>query len=156
MSLRDSLNDGHLKPHRASVREIAGLLRLADRDLADAAVAGLSADRRFAIVYNAALQLATIPLLVRGYRTRGAGHHWVTFRLLPDTMGNAEQELADYFEQCRTRRNRVDYDRVGTVRDVEVEELRCEVQAFRGMILDWLDARHPQLHPREDRRGASE
>jgi len=57
MSLRDSLNDGHLKPHRTSVREVAGLLRLADRDLADAVVAGLS---------------------------------------------------ADYFEQCRTRRNTVD------------------------------------------------
>lgn len=156
MSLRDWLNDGHLRPHRTSASEVASLVRLADRDLADAEVRALSADRRFAILYNAALQLATLPLLARGYRTTGAGHHWVTFRVLPDSMGSKVQELADYFEHCRARRNTVDYDRAGVTAEAEVEELRREVRAFRTTILAWLGARYPRLCPPDRLEGEKE
>jgi hypothetical protein len=52
---------------------------LIDRDLADAAVQDVSADRRFAIAYEAALQLATITLYASGYETHGTGHHFNTF-----------------------------------------------------------------------------
>lgn len=38
------------------------------RDLADAGVAGLSADRRFATAYNAALQAANMAIACAGYR----------------------------------------------------------------------------------------
>ena len=38
------------------------------RDLADAAVPGLSADRRFATAYNAALQVANTAIASAGYR----------------------------------------------------------------------------------------
>ena len=56
------LAEGKLRSHRTSAREIADLLGVVDRDLADAAVQDVSADRRFAIAYEAALQLATITL----------------------------------------------------------------------------------------------
>lgn len=51
------------------------LLRVADRDLADAEIPQLSSDRRFATAYNAALQMATIALYAAGFRACGAGHH---------------------------------------------------------------------------------
>jgi hypothetical protein len=38
------------------------------RDLADAAIVGPSADRRFATAYNAALQSGTIAIAGSGYR----------------------------------------------------------------------------------------
>jgi hypothetical protein len=56
MSLRELLADGRLRAHTSSVREVAELLRVVDRDLADAAIPELSTDRRFATAYNAVLQ----------------------------------------------------------------------------------------------------
>ena len=50
------------------------------RDLADAKVEGLSADRRFATAYNAALQAANMAIACAGYRvTAKTGHHKITF-----------------------------------------------------------------------------
>ena len=64
------------------------MLQVADRDLKDAAVPGLSSDRLFMIAYEAVLALATVPLRCAGYETYGPGHHWTTFQALPLTMGD--------------------------------------------------------------------
>ncbi len=46
------------------------------RDLADASLTGLSADRRFATAYNAALQAANMAIVCAGYRiVSRVGHH---------------------------------------------------------------------------------
>lgn len=87
MSLEDWLKEGRLKGHKTSAREVAELLKLVDRDLADSAIQELSADRRFATAYNAALQLATIALHAAGYRTAKSGHHWITLKAMPEVMG---------------------------------------------------------------------
>ena len=51
---------------------------LVTRDLADSKVSGLSADRRFATAYNAALQAAHMAIACAGYRvTAKSGHHKV-------------------------------------------------------------------------------
>jgi hypothetical protein len=68
MSLEDWLKEGRLKGHKTSAREVAELLKLVDRDLADSAIKEISVDRRFATAYNAVLQLATIALHAAGYR----------------------------------------------------------------------------------------
>jgi hypothetical protein len=60
MNLAELSAEGRLRPHHTSPKEVADLLRVVDRDLADAGIAQLSTDRRFATAYNAALQLATI------------------------------------------------------------------------------------------------
>ena len=53
---------------------------LVARDLGDAKVEGLSADRRFATAYNAALQGANVAIACAGYRvTAKTGHHKITF-----------------------------------------------------------------------------
>jgi hypothetical protein len=50
------------------------------RDLADSAVPGLSADRRFATAYNAALQTANMAVACAGYRiVSKVGHRRVSF-----------------------------------------------------------------------------
>jgi hypothetical protein len=48
---------------------------LVTRDLADAAISFLSADRRFAIAYNAALQAADMAIACAGYRIVGKIGH---------------------------------------------------------------------------------
>lgn len=148
MTLKDLLADGRVRPHRTSAKEVADLLRVVDRDLADAEIPQLSTDRRFATAYNAALQLATIALHVAGFRAFGTGHHWATLHVLPEIMGSQAQVRADYLDNCRSKRNVTDYDRVGEISQREVEEILAEVRAFRGDLLDWLKRNHPTLWPK--------
>ncbi len=121
------------------------MLRLVDRDLADAQVPGLSSDRRFLIAYEAALGLATIPLYAVGHETHGSGHHWITFHVLTDLIGREYPEVAAYFDSCRTKRNVGSYDRSGRITGTEAAELLAEVRDFRLRIEGWLKENHPEL-----------
>lgn len=76
MSLPDWLRSGWLIEHRTSRREIADLLGVVQRDLQDCQAAGLSADWRLNIAYNAALQAATAALAASGYRAARDSHHY--------------------------------------------------------------------------------
>lgn len=58
MSLQDWLNEDKLSPHTTNPKEVQSLFKVIERDIADAEVTAISADRRFATAYNAALQLA--------------------------------------------------------------------------------------------------
>ena len=147
MTLQTLLAEGKLRRHRTSAKEIADLLRVVKRDLADAAVAQISADRRFATAYNAALALATIVLHVGGYRAVGAGHHWATIQALPEIMGLQSQARADYLDNCRTRRNVTEYDRAGVISDSEAAEVLAEATAFQGEVMEWLRVKHRRLLP---------
>ena len=54
--------------HKTSKKELDNMRALIGSDLADAAIAALSADRRFATAYNAALQAANMAIACAGYR----------------------------------------------------------------------------------------
>src|SRR3989304_296487 len=138
MSLKDLLNQGRLKQHKTSKKEIENLLELVRRDIKDAKVGGLSSDRRFACAYNAVLQLATILLYCNGYKPEGTGHHFTVFQTMKIIMGNQYYALADYFDSCWSKRNITDYDFVGTISDSEVSELIEEAESFSEVVLDWL------------------
>jgi len=145
VTLKQFLAEGRLKPHRTSPKEVQDLPRVADRDLKDASVAAISLDRRFIITYQAVFQLATILLAASGFRTAGAGRHWVTFKVLPELLGSEIQNLSDYFDQCRNKRNLSDYDRAGEISRDEAEELLREAKKFRSIVLSWLKAHHARL-----------
>ena len=145
MVLQDWLDRKDLRPHNTSRREIASLLEVVDRDLQDASVTAISPDRRFATAYNAVLQLATAVLYTSGYRAAGRGHHWITISVIPDVMGSDAQELADYFNNCRTKRHGVDYDRAHIISTDDVDELLHEAGLFRDKVLTWLKGNRPDL-----------
>jgi uncharacterized protein (UPF0332 family) len=145
MNLENWLREGRLQQHTTSAKEIADLMKVVDRDLADAAITVISADRRFATAYNAALQLATIVLYASGYRAGKSAHHWVTFKILPEVMGQEAQERADYFNSCRSTRHVTDYDRAGVVADATAVEILEEVEAFKKEVINWLKTNHPHL-----------
>ncbi len=145
MTFQKWLDEGRLRPHRSSAKEIAELLRVVDRDIADAGLLALSPDRRFTTAYNAALQLSTISLRASGYRTSGAAHHWITFQVLPEIMGESQSERADYFDHCRAKRNLADYDQAGGISEADVDELLDEVTRLRIDVLDWLAQNHADL-----------
>lgn len=147
MILTELLNKGYLERRDSSAGEIADLLRVADRDLKDAAVAGLSADLSFATAYNAALRLAEIALRASGYRTKGTAHHWATIAALPLLLAKSAQQRADYLDTCRIKRNRAIYDRAGEVSAQEADEALREARIFREEVLAWLKKKHPELMP---------
>lgn len=101
MTLKQFLAEDRLRRHRTTAKEIQDLLRVVDRNLRDGAVEEISLDLRFMTAYQGILQLSTIVLAASGFRTTGAGHHWVTLKVLPALLGEEVQDLADYFDQCR-------------------------------------------------------
>jgi hypothetical protein len=110
--------------HRTSKRELDEMRALVARDLADAQVPGLSADRRFATAYNAALQSASMAIACAGYRvTAKTGHHKVTVEAITLAVGSAVKAYADYFETCRRKRNVIDYTRSHVATDSEADEI---------------------------------
>jgi len=138
MLLKRLLNEGRLKPHKTSSQEIKNLLKLIERDIADAKIKGISTDRRFTIAYNAVLQLATILLYCEGYRTKGEGHHFITFQVMKEILGKNYYNLADYFDSCRAKRNITDYAMSDEISETEVEELIEEVEKFKLIVLNWV------------------
>jgi hypothetical protein len=79
VSWKQLLANDEVKVHKTSMQELDGIRTLIARDLADASISELSADRRFATAYNAALQTAKMAIACAGYRvTTGAGHHRIT------------------------------------------------------------------------------
>jgi len=138
MNLKDLLNQGRLRQHKTSKKEIKNLLALVIRDIKDAKVEGLSTDRKFACAYNAVLQLATILLYCKGYKPEGTGHHFTVFQAMKIIMGTDYYTLADYFDSCRSKRNITDYDYAGTISDLEVKELIEEAERFLEITINWL------------------
>ena len=66
MSWESLLQAQKVKRHRTSRQELEGLRDVVERDLQDAAIEALSADRRFATAYNAVLQLAKMVIACAG------------------------------------------------------------------------------------------
>lgn len=60
-------------------------------------------------------------------------------------MGGEYSDLAQYFDQCRTKRNVGTYDRGGQISQSEVDELLVEVVSFQEEVIDWLKVNHSDL-----------
>ncbi len=144
MSLRNWLENGWLRPHKSSKKEVSDLLRIVDRDLNDAA-GNISADWRFGIAYNAALKLCTILLFAEGYRPEKTLQHYRTIQALPLILGARHGQDAEYLDACRNKRNIAEYDYAGGVTGDDVSELVDYVSGLRSEVLRWLRANHPEF-----------
>lgn len=147
MSWQPLLKTNRVRPHVTSKNELQGLRDPIARDLADAALAGLSADRRFATAYKAVLQLTKMAIACAGYRVVGAGHHQTTFEALEIALGSGIAVTANYFDVCRRKRNLVDYDYANVATDTETDELLRQAEQFRQMVEAWIAQHHPHLTP---------
>ena len=144
MSLKQWADNGRLKPHRTSRKEISSLLRIAERDLNDAQ-RDISSDWRFGIAYNAALKLCRILLSAEGYRPSHELQHYRTFAALPEILGQAKKVDAEYLNDCRKKRNIVEYDEVGGASESDTDELIEFVKGFKNEVIAWLKKTHPEL-----------
>ncbi len=145
MSLIDWERNGWLTPHRTSPQEISELLAIVQRDLQDSRARDVSADWRFNIAYNAALQAAKAALAASGYRVaRGTDSHHRTLESLAHTIGldNVSVRRLGVF---RKRRNTAEYDHAGVTSDAEADEMRVLAESIRDQVQGWLRRSHPQL-----------
>jgi hypothetical protein len=140
------LADQKVKHHKTSLAEINALRQVIERDLKDASLKGLSADRSFATAYNAALQTANMLIACSGYRLATIpGHHKAAFDATELVLGSSAKALVVYFDACRRKRNLLDYDRAHIASDTEAAELRVKAQEFVVLAEKWIAANHPAL-----------
>ena len=144
MSLRDWQKNSWLVEHKTSPEEIAGLLAIVERDLANAKVAGLADDWRLSIAYNAALQAATAALAATGFRAVREQHHYRTIQSLALTIGWPTAKV-DRFDRFRKKRNIIGYESAGVVSEREAREMHELATGLRNDLLAWLGKQHPKL-----------
>ena len=144
MTLKKWAENGWLRQHTTSRKEVSDLLKIVQRDLKDAGGA-LSSDWKFGIAYNAALKLCTILLHVEGYKSERNLQHYRTIQALPLILGSAKKGDAQYLDSCRAKRNIAEYDRIGVVSATEADELIDFVKTFKDEVTNWLNKNHPEL-----------
>jgi hypothetical protein len=125
---------GRVRRHRSNVRELDSLWSIVHRNLGDASVDELSADRRFALAYSAALQLSSIAITKAGYRVVGEAHHLDTFKAAKLALGKDAQELLEYFETCRRKRHKLEYYQSGLIKPGQARKLLDAVEKFAELV----------------------
>jgi hypothetical protein len=140
------LDSKDVQRHTTSKREVDAFRNVIARDLADAAIAGLSADRRFATAYNAALQATNMAIACAGYRvTARIGHHRISLESARLALGPAAGNYADYFEMCRRKRNTIDYTHAHVATGTEAGEILEKATAFHELVEEWIAKTHAEL-----------
>lgn len=124
---------------------IARMLAAAERNLADAQLAGLSAENRFDAAYKAIMQSAMAALRANSYRTLTSrpGHHQTTLQTLPLTIGLANDRMI-LLDGLRKQRNLADYEGEPVTAQTVAE---CLAQAKRLLadVKAWIAANKPEL-----------
>ena len=146
MSWTQLLANKDAQKHTTSKPELDNMRELIARDLADAALAGLSADRRFATAYNAALQAANMAIACAGYRiTARIGHHKLSLECATLALGKSAESLTDYFETCRRKRNQIDYTLSHVATEAEAKEIVTKATEFHALVETWISKNHPEF-----------
>lgn len=144
MSLKDWLKNGWLVEHKTSPQEIGNLLDVIKRDLDDCRAAGLSADWKMNIAYNAALQAATAALAACGFRASRDAHHYRIIQSLAFTL-ETEAKLIAKFDKFRKKRNIGGYEQAGLVSEQEANEMISLAEQLREATVTWLRLNYPEL-----------
>jgi uncharacterized protein (UPF0332 family) len=146
MSWKKLLSERKVHTHQTSKKELDALRELVARDLADAGIKGLSADRQFATAYNAALQTAKMAIASAGYRLATTpGHHRLTFEAARLALGPTAAKSLDYLETSRRKRNDIDYDHAAVATETEAAEMIAAARFFLELVEQWIAAHHPKL-----------
>lgn len=145
MSLQNWVAQGWIQEHKTSPQEIASLLAVADRDLANAQIETLAAEWRLIIAYNSALRTATAALAAAGFRvSTHVSHHYYGIESLRFTIG-LESKLITRFDRFRKKRNLSAYEQSGAVSELEAAEMIILARDLRSRVQEWLKKHHADL-----------
>ena len=129
-------------PERA---QVAKMLAAVERNLADARLAGLSAENRFDVGYKAIMQLAMLSLYANGYRplTSRPGHHQTAIQTLTLTVAVAPEQVR-VLDALRKQRNPSDYSG-DLVPDATAAECQASASELLAHVRVWLADHRPDL-----------
>jgi hypothetical protein len=144
VKLTEWVETSRARAHKTSKHEISSLLKAADRDLGDAQLPGLSADRKFTTAYSAALLVSTAALAASGYRAPQEGHHYWTIQSLAFTLEPGSRAI-DQFDAFRRKRNIADYETAGMVSEAEIKSMLALARGLRAAVVAWLNKNYPDL-----------
>jgi hypothetical protein len=144
MSWAKLLSDNRVTRVPPSKTELDNLRSIVTRSLKDVTAAGLSADARFIMAYDAARTLSLMIVRAEGYRPRSVGGHYNTFLAL-EAADPTFAALSAYFDGCRMKRNDCEYDFAGGVSDTDASGLLKAVQQVAIDAEAWVKAHHPQV-----------
>ena len=122
MSWKKLLADNRVTALPPNKAELDNLRSIVARSLKDAESAGLSADARFIMAYDAARTLSLLVVRASGYRPRTVAAHYNTFLAL-EAADPAFAAMSAYFDGCRMKRNSCEYDFAGGVSDTDADGL---------------------------------
>ena len=113
MTLENWAENGWLKTAEPVDEDIESLLSVAQRNIMDSRVKGLSDDSVYMLAYQGILSCASALLLARGFRSASKGQHYYSIESLRETLPNDEQ--VDVLQQIRNKRNIIQYEQAGIV-----------------------------------------
>jgi|SRR3990172_7239074 len=145
MTLKNLADIGRLKPHSATVQELARLLESAASSLEDARRKENHAISRFDLAYKSLMQSALAALMANGYRpsTSEPGHQQTMIQALPKTIG-VPAERVRLFDGFRRARNLADYEGNPPEDRLVAECIEAAAQLL-GSVRAWLKTNRPDL-----------
>jgi hypothetical protein len=146
MSLEQWLANSWIKRLSPSAEDVGDLLAIADRELSDASLQGISIDGRFTHAYDAVRCLAEAALHASGYDVpKGSQQHERMIESLRFTVPANVPGNVDYFDRCRRLRHQAMYVRTGMLQQRDADELLAAAQGLRVEIGRWLRSKYPGL-----------
>jgi hypothetical protein len=130
-----------------SAAEVAGLWTVVERNLEEARGPLKYADTRFWLAYQGVLAATTVVIRAHGVRVRRERQHERAFAALRQLGIPGVSDRARYYDDCRRKRNVVEYDVAGGVSDTEAAELLSEAERLAAAIRDWLRRERSELMP---------
>jgi hypothetical protein len=82
-----------------------------------------------------------------GDRVVGAGYHRISFEVVRLATGKAADPYSDYFDQCRWKRNVIDYDDALVASEMEAKEIMTKTQEFVNVVERCVAKTHPSMKP---------
>ena len=146
MALQQWLDNAWLNKVDPSAQEIANLLQVAEREISDGSVKGMSPDGTFVHAYSAVRTLCSVALHASGHRVpKGTREHERVIESVKFTLGETWTTDADYFDRCRRLRHKSLYDGAGVVQRDDADALLDSARKLQEAVTLWLRANHANL-----------
>ena len=146
MSLQQWLDNSWISSVKPSAQVISDLSAIANREIADASLEGISPDGRFNHAYNAVRSLCEAALCATGYAVpRGGRKHERVLESLKFTLGGQWADDVDFLDRCRRWRHQTIYERPGVVQKQDADDLLEVAIKLNTQVREWLQNHHADL-----------
>lgn len=146
MSLQQWLDNSWITRIERSAADVANLMAIAEREIADASLDGISTDGRFSHAYDAVRSLSELALHASGFTVpKGLRQHERSIDSLRFTLDADWTAEVDFLDRCRRLRNMSLYDRAGVIQQEDADELLAASRRLLAAVRDWLKSHHPDL-----------